>query len=267
MTNAVNGILTEKRMNVSAKVKNESTVAYNDYVQLVLYKVEGDEPVYKGYVSKKVNLAAGAETTVEGTFSDLDDNSTYYVMAAFHLTDNYTPDADGMAMVVTKFAAQPELVGTFTLDGVSNGVLASTTLKGSVMMENVSEADFSGDLSVRLYYYNTLSKKMLLVNGTERLHSAEIAAGDSTSVDFEYSNLDNGKIYAVVVLYNKSSSERANTMSDQFKVDLTATAIRGIENVERETDAPVFDLQGRKHRSSSLLPGLYVVDGKKIVVR
>ena len=51
-----------------------------------------------------------------------------------------------------------------------------------------------------------------------------------------------------------------------LQYDNTPTSVKGIERVQTNSANAVYDLQGRPIDSSKLKKGIYIVNGKKLIV-
>ena len=92
---------------------------------------------------------------------------------------------------------------------------------------------------------------------------AEVKAGETVDVPFEFANLDYSKLYALIVYYNTEGHLSEETIIDN------STAIEGIEaSGEEQADQPVYNLQGVRMPDGASLPkGIYIRGGKKFVVK
>ena len=91
---------------------------------------------------------------------------------------------------------------------------------------------------------------------------------DASKTYYTFSGLDNSILYSYSVVARKGDT----IASDIIAVpQLSLTGVEGVKSEQEDVNAPVFDLQGRRvatlQQMNRLPKGLYIVNGKKIVVK
>ena len=144
--------------------------------------------------------------------------------------------------------------------------VAGNTIKGVMEVTNLGAHDYVDDITC-LLYYNGNDGYMYLTNSS--IIPAEVKAGETVDVPFEFANLDYSKLYALIVYYNTEGHLSEETISGYYKLIDNSTAIEGIEaSGEEEAGQPVYNLQGVRMPDGASLPkGIYIKGGKKFVVK
>lgn len=138
-------------------------------------------------------------------------------------------------------------------------------IKGVMKVTNLSEYDYVDDITCFLCYDGN--------DGYLYLESysyipAEVKAGETVDVPFEFANLDYSKSYALRVYYNTEGQLSEETMSGYYKLIDPSTGIEGVEADGERKDQPVYNLRGMRMPDGASLPkGIYIKGGKKIVVK
>lgn len=93
---------------------------------------------------------------------------------------------------------------------------------------------------------------------------------DANNTYYTFSGLDNSILYSYSVVARKGDTN--SIASDIIAVpQLSLTCVEGVKSEQEDVNAPVFDLQGRRvatlQQMNRLPKGLYIVNGKKIVVK
>ncbi len=163
-------------------------------------------------------------------------------------------------------AKEYQLNFTYTVDGMEDNTVSGNSIRGTIHATNNGEEDYRDYLVCYLGYID--GRTIYLTQQTAPF--AEIPAGGTVDVPFEFTGLDGSLTYAVVVGYTTEGQLFNNQQDCQFgPIILDTTAIEGIE-VEEETEAdqPVYNLQGVRMPDGASLPkGIYIKGGKKIVVK
>lgn len=93
-----------------------------------------------------------------------------------------------------------------------------------------------------------------------------LASGDSTTVDFEFDNLEYGSNYFVQIMYYSYSST-INGVTSYYYMMSNATGVKDAE--KKESDTSVHNLFGHKIGTSAdmdFMPsGIYIIKGKKVL--
>ena len=144
--------------------------------------------------------------------------------------------------------------------------VTGNVIKGVMQVTNLGEYDYVDDITCLLYYDGN-DNYMYLENSS--LIPAEVKAGETVDVPFEFANLNYSKRYALVVYYNTEGHLSERIISGYYKLIDNSTAIEGIEaSGEEQADQPVYNLQGVRMPDGVSLPkGIYIKGGKKIVVK
>lgn len=138
-------------------------------------------------------------------------------------------------------------------------------IKGVMKVTNLGEYDYVDDITCLLYYDGN--------DGYMYLESysyipAEVKAGETADVPFEFANLDYSKRYALVVYYNTEGQLSEETISGYYKLIDPSTGIEGVEADGERKDQPVYNLRGMRMPDGASLPkGIYIKGGKKFVVK
>lgn len=163
-------------------------------------------------------------------------------------------------------AKEYQLNFTYTVDGMEDNTVSGNSIRGTIHATNNGEEDYRDYLVCYLGYID--GRTIYLTQQTAPF--AEIPAGGTVDVPFEFTGLDGSLTYAVVVGYTTEGQLFNDQQDCQFgPIILDTTAIEGIE-VEEETEAdqPVYNLQGVRMPDGVSLPkGIYIKGGKKIVVK
>ena len=93
---------------------------------------------------------------------------------------------------------------------------------------------------------------------------------DASKTYYTFSGLNNSILYSYSVVARKGDTN--SIASDIIAVpQLSLTGVEGVKSEQEDVNAPVFDLQGRRvatlQQMNRLPKGLYIVNGKKIVVK
>ncbi|HIZ68541.1 MAG TPA: C10 family peptidase [Candidatus Prevotella avicola] len=144
--------------------------------------------------------------------------------------------------------------------------VTGNVIKGVMQVTNLGEYDYVDDITCLLCYDGN-DNYMYLENSS--LIPAEVKAGETVDVPFEFANLNYSKRYALVVYYNTEGHLSERIISGYYKLIDNSTAIEGIEaSGEEQADQPVYNLQGVRMPDGASLPkGIYIKGGKKIVVK
>lgn len=163
-------------------------------------------------------------------------------------------------------AKEYQLNFTYTVDGMEDNTVSGNSIRGTIHATNNGEEDYRDYLVCYLGYID--GRTIYLTQQTAPF--AEIPAGGTVDVPFEFTGLDGSLTYAVVVGYTTEGQLFNDQQDCQFgPIILDTTAIEGIE-VEEETEAdqPVYNLQGVRMPDGVSLPkGIYIKGAKKIVVK
>lgn len=164
-------------------------------------------------------------------------------------------------------AKEYQLNFTYTVDGMEDNTVSGNSIRGTIHATNNGEEDYRDYLVCYLGY---IDGRTIYYLTQQTAPFAEIPAGGTVDVPFEFTGLDGSLTYAVVVGYTTEGQLFNNQQDCQFgPIILDTTAIEGIE-VEEETEAdqPVYNLQGVRMPDGVSLPkGIYIKGGKKIVVK
>lgn len=163
-------------------------------------------------------------------------------------------------------AKEYQLNFTYTVDGMEDNTVSGNSIRGTIHATNNGEEDYRDYLVCYLGYID--GRTIYLTQQTAPF--AEIPAGGTVDVPFEFTGLDGSLTYAVVVGYTTEGQLFNDQQDCQFgPIILDTTAIDGIEvEEEAETDQPVYNLQGVRMPDGVSLPkGIYIKGGKKIVVK
>ena len=163
-------------------------------------------------------------------------------------------------------AKEYQLNFTYTVDGMEDNTVSGNSIRGTIHATNNGEEDYRDYLVCYLGYID--GRTIYLTQQTAPF--AEIPAGGTVDVPFEFTGLDGSLTYAVVVGYTTEGQLFNDQQDCQFgPIILDTTAIEGIE-VEEETEADqsIYNLQGVRMPDGVSLPkGIYIKGGKKIVVK
>lgn len=162
-------------------------------------------------------------------------------------------------------AKEYQLNFTYTVDGMEDNTVSGNSIRGTIHATNNGEEDYRDYLVCYLGYID--GRTIYLTQQTAPF--AEIPAGGTVDVPFEFTGLDGSLTYAVVVGYTTEGQLFNDQQDCQFGPIILDTS--GIESVEAEGDGqdqPVYNLQGVRMPDGVSLPkGIYIKGGKKIVVK
>lgn len=154
--------------------------------------------------------------------------------------------------------------GTYTVDGAVGPQNPVQLINGSIEVNQKTGSDFS-TLIVRSGWNNITKAEVKAVDGSGR----ELQNG----VDFKFENFMDltflrGPFNNVVLTFTSTSFPDFELVSTPFNVTGGTDGIETITNpTEIDENAAVFDLQGRRMNASSLKKGIYVINGKKVIIR
>ena len=156
------------------------------------------------------------------------------------------------------------LVGVKTIDGAVGPQNPVQLIAGSIEVNQKTGSDFSS-LIERSGWNDLVEAVVKVVDG----NGAEL----KNDVDYKFENsMDltflTGPHNDVVLTFTSSSFPGFELVSTPFNV---TGGTDGIETVTLSTEidenTAIFDLQGRRMNASALKKGIYVVSGKKIIIR
>ncbi len=138
-------------------------------------------------------------------------------------------------------------------------------IKGVMKVTNLGEYDYVDDITCLLYYDGNDG---YMYPESYSYIPAEVKAGETADVPFEFANLDYSKSYALIVYYNTEGQLSERTISSYYKLIDPSTGIEGVEADGERKDQPVYNLRGMRMPDGASLPkGIYIKGGKKIVVK
>ena len=155
-------------------------------------------------------------------------------------------------------------VGTYVVDGAVGPQNPVELIAGSIEVNQKAGSDFTSRI-VRSGWNNITKPEVKAVDGGGK----ELQNG----VDFKFENFMDltfltGPYNDVVLTLTSASFPDFELVSTPFNV---TGGSDGIETVtiptEIDENAAIFDLQGRRMNASSLKKGIYVVNGKKVIIR
>lgn len=155
-------------------------------------------------------------------------------------------------------------VGTYVVDGAVGPQNPVELIAGSIEVNQKAGSDFTTRI-VRSGWNNITKPEVKAVDGGGK----ELQNG----VDFKFENFMDltfltGPYNDVVLTLTSASFPDFELVSTPFNV---TGGSDGIETVtiptEIDENAAIFDLQGRRMNASSLKKGIYVVNGKKVIIR
>lgn len=141
--------------------------------------------------------------------------------------------------------------------------IPGTTLHMRSAITNHEKKDFNDFLSAWLFKFNSTKGYYESVKNKRQI--VYIPSKRTVNVDFVFEDLEDGGLYLIVV-YDPLDNELAQSWG--YYMDASATGIENLTTIpsQREKAQAIYDLQGRK-MNGQLKPGLYIVNGKKIVVK
>lgn len=138
-------------------------------------------------------------------------------------------------------------------------------IKGVMKVTNLGEYDYVDDITCLLYYDGNDG---YMYPESYSYIPAEVKAGETADVPFEFANLDYSKSYALIVYYNTEGQLSERTISSYYKLIDPSTGIEGVEADGERKDQPVYNLRGMRMPDGASLPkGIYIKGGKKFVVK
>lgn len=249
---------------VTARVKNQGEITYSGPLAIALYNAADGTLAAQGD-DFKYDVAGGESTDVALT-SAFSVAAGSYTLAL--IDENSQPINDPVA--VEMLAAPAESASVTMLDQLAcraDGTIAQDSLALTAHLQ-VSSGVFASDLAVYIYDANETA-----VKGSFDPQFVFAEAGEQPTVHFTgtFENGQPGQTYKAVLL-NLTASTYIYPR-DLASCLFTLTSTTGIDAVKSDkNDAqPVYSLDGRcVSRTGSLQglkPGLYIVGGKKRVVR
>ena len=268
-------------MSLTVTITNDGTF-FNDQVYLLVNGNTEDDVVGGRYL----DIDAGGTETLDFTLTP--EKTGENVMTLCTRTWNgdehkyeYHPFVTGS--VTIEEAAEATLTMTpKTKNAVkedSENVVKEDKAIISIAVRNTGDTDYDNDLIVRLYKYINAN------NGTfDRIgrKAIQLAAGESTNVEIEFDDLEDGAKYFYYVYYLSNGKEvLGNSHSPIFTVQIggdTPASVRPLWNGENGP-AQIFSLDGRKQGNApetdlmrvldSLPKGVYIirVGGNSKIVR
>ena len=218
-----------------------------------------------------VELAPGAQTQVEMSFTP-QSVGVNQAELMYQYGGNLVKVASANINVV-QGSKTKQLNDQITIMNIADGVLASSTVKAKVHLENTGNYTYSNSVALCLYKkvgssfgrieYQT--KKIFLLKGQQ---------GDLT---FEFTGLDDLSRYALSTQYVTDGAFKPTNNYVYFNTDFSAQQGIVAPVVEADGMVTVYTLDGRvaartsRAEQSSVLQtlpkGLYISDGKKILNR
>lgn len=167
--------------------------------------------------------------------------------------------------VTIKSSISANLSVSFEVDNATGNTILGNAISGVVTITNKAAAEYYDNVYLYLFYDG---KDDFMYSTDYDTHFVQLATGESTQLSFNFTNLDYGKEYLLMVRYNNRGTQTKNQKdcSGWYTLD-DSTGIQEIEEVV-DTDAPVYDLRGVRMPDGAALPkGIYIKGGKKIVIK
>lgn len=257
----------------SVVVTNTGTVDYNNTVEVDLFRYNSSTEKWaylKGNVYEDQTIKKNAQKTYNFSFDNLN-NGEIYGVAVFY-KKNETDEEYELVYFYTNIVAEdePMLTATFSFPDVTNGILTNNTLTGSAVITNSGTTSYSNYTAFELYEWSK-GDEWNAVDESIQYNVVTLAVGASTTKNFEYTNLQNGKTYCVLMWYAKDAENWDYVVSPSFTINLTT----GVERMgAADVEVNVYTVDGRlvaklpQSKVAQLLrkqpKGIYIVGGKKL---
>lgn len=156
------------------------------------------------------------------------------------------------------------IVDAYTVDGAVGPQNPVELIAGSIEVNQKAGSDFTS-LVVRSGWNNITKADVKAVDGSGK----ELQNG----VDYKFENFMDltfltGPHNDVVLTFTSASFPDFELVSTPFNVTGGTDGIESVVTSEEiDGNTAVFDLQGRRMNASSLKKGIYVVNGKKVIIR
>jgi hypothetical protein len=257
----------------SVVVTNVGTVDYNNTVEVDLFRYNSSTEKWaylKGNVYEDQTIKKNAQKTYNFSFDNLN-NGEIYGVAVFY-KKNETDEEYELVYFYTNIVAEdePMLTATFSFPDVTNGILTNNTLTGSAVITNSGTTSYSNYTAFELYEWSK-GDEWNAVDESIQYNVVTLAVGASTTKNFEYTNLQNGKTYCVLMWYAKDAENWDYVVSPSFTINLTT----GVERMgAADVEVNVYTVDGRlvaklpQSKVAQLLrkqpKGIYIIGGKKL---
>lgn len=179
--------------------------------------------------------------------------------------------SDSMRVNMSQAEAH-ELEGTFTIDGAFSKetnlkAVSGTCLKGTLKVRNIGATDYNDPLTLALYYVvgKVGEQTQLKYTGMNLTVERSIASGDSTTIDFNFDNLNSETSYFLVCVYKTQGQTALIKDNCLYMVGQTTNSIEGI--TRKDKSETVYDLKGIKIPDGQQPSGIVIKGGKKILIR
>jgi len=283
LTFTAKGFAKVSDLTISGKVTGSLTAGEEQTVTVTVKNNNATLP-YRGDIYYKVGsgsvkgagfLEVDAGKTTEMTFAYTPStNGTYSVQL---YTDRSGSNALGDAFSFTVGeGGDPKEDLTVTAVGVYNSSASRHIVEGGVfrvtgIFKNAGKTTYTGIFAPTLYAYNWDTNKWDEI--TDKQYSFTIKSGESCTFDTSFDDpKDDAYDYYLVAFWVKIDGnwvyiEDADT--DYYKF-VNTTGINGVK-VEKPAanDGKVFNLNGQQMPNgvNGLKPGLYIINGKKVVIK
>ena len=256
---------TEAECRVTVTVKNNGTYFADDLFLMV------DDSKASGC---HLELAPGAQTQVELSFSPQNTGTNTVELSYLYAGKLVTVTTANINVVQgskTKSLNDQISIPT-SLNDYADGVLATSTLRAKVHLQNTGNYTYSN--SVALCLYKKSDSYRMIEYQTKKIY---LQKGQSGDLIYEFTGLTDLSNYALAIKYISDDKFIATGNNFFFKTDFSAS--QGIETPVIETDGmvTVYTIDGRVAARTrraeqptvlqTLPKGLYIVDGKKIMNR
>lgn len=209
------------------------------------------------------------ETTTLKAIAVKDDTKSYQTIATYTITDDQGQETPAEGTIALNNIFFDSATGTISnkttadLTGTKDGVTVVYAL-------GTGGQRYCGTDHIRMYAGNSLTVSV----GVGTLTGLEFELAESTSKALSASN---GSVSDYTwtgntqsVTFNVSSGgghAKLKSVKVQLQQESTPTTINEVEGKGLKVEGRVYDLQGRKMVDAHLQKGIYIIDGKKIVIK
>ncbi|MBR4919853.1 MAG: C10 family peptidase [Prevotella sp.] len=142
--------------------------------------------------------------------------------------------------------------------------------KAAVTVKNTGEKSYTGNIIIKYWCHVIEEDEWYWVDDPEK-KPLILFAGKETTINASLTNpqWDECDLYCIEFWYTTDDDDAFMGSTEDFEFR-TGSGINMIKVVPKDMTGKIYDLQGRRIDAtniSSLKPGMYVIDGKKVVIK
>lgn len=252
---------------VTITVKNNNTSL--PYRTDIYYKMSGSSAVVAGGF---LEVEAGQTTVL--TFAVTPSSNGTYSIQLYSDWQGKNAFGDAISFTIGEASGDPKEDLKVTEIGVYNSSATNHVISGNVFratgfLKNEGKVSYTGIFAPTLYVYNWDLEKFEEL--TDKQYNFTLNSGKTASFDVSFDNPNVGSDdYYMMVFWVKIDGEWINLAHTDYFEFVESTGINSIKvDQPAAKDGKVFNLNGQQMPNDvkSLKPGLYIVNGKKVVIK